>query len=136
MRRCSCQSILLTIDRRFLSLRPMRLGRKDKLRAKAYDCVMIGAGVRIIPSSFLLFEKLINVVHADAPQAKLCFNTKPSDTAEAACAGSNEYKPDENLFRAGWTNSRSDQTSVLCVVQTVHDLLKYAPLLVPVGFAD
>ena len=55
----------------------------DKLRTKAYDCVMIGAGVRVIPSNFLLFEKLINVVHANAPQAKLCFNTKPSDTAEA-----------------------------------------------------
>jgi hypothetical protein len=56
---------------------------EDKLRSKPYDCVMIGAGIRIIPSSFLLFEKLINVVHANAPQAKLCFNTKPSDTAEA-----------------------------------------------------
>jgi hypothetical protein len=44
---------------------------------------LIGAGIRLIPSSFLLFEKLINVVHANAPQAKLCFNTKPSDTAEA-----------------------------------------------------
>lgn len=55
----------------------------DKLRTKAYDCVMIGAGVRVIPSNFLLFEKLINVVHVHAPQAKLCFNTKPSDTAEA-----------------------------------------------------
>jgi hypothetical protein len=30
-----------------------------------------------------LFEKLINVVHQNAPTAKLCFNTKPSDTAEA-----------------------------------------------------
>jgi hypothetical protein len=56
---------------------------EDKLRTKPYDCVLIGAGVRVIPSSFLLFEKLINVVHANAPQAKLCFNTKPSDTAEA-----------------------------------------------------
>jgi hypothetical protein len=56
---------------------------EDKLRAKAYDCVLIGAGIRVIPSSFLLFEKLINVVHANAPQAKLCFNTKPSDSAEA-----------------------------------------------------
>jgi hypothetical protein len=56
---------------------------EEKLRAKAYDCVMIGAGIRVIPSSFLLFEKLINVAHAYAPQAKLCFNTKPSDTAEA-----------------------------------------------------
>ena len=56
---------------------------EDKLRMKAYDCVLIGAGIRVIPGSFLLFEKLINVVHANAPQAKLCFNTKPSDTAEA-----------------------------------------------------
>jgi hypothetical protein len=56
---------------------------EDKLRSKPYDCVMIGAGIRVIPSSFPLFEKLINVVHANAPQAKLCFNTKPGDTAEA-----------------------------------------------------
>jgi len=55
----------------------------DKLSGKAYDCVLIGAGIRVIPSSFLLFEKLINVVHAHAPRAKLCFNTKPSDSAEA-----------------------------------------------------
>src|SRR3974377_2398908 len=33
--------------------------------------------------SILLFEKLINVVHKHAPQAKLCFNTLPSDTAAA-----------------------------------------------------
>ena len=39
--------------------------------------------IRVLPSSFLLFEKVINVLHANAPQAKLCFNTKPSDTAEA-----------------------------------------------------
>ena len=54
---------------------------EDKLRGKAYHCVLIGAGIRVIPSSFPLFEKLINVVHANAPQAKICFNTKPSDTA-------------------------------------------------------
>ncbi len=56
---------------------------ENSLKSKAYDCVMIGAGVRAMPSSFLLFEKLINVVHTNAPQAKLCFNTNPSDTAEA-----------------------------------------------------
>ncbi len=56
---------------------------KDNLRAKAYACVVIGAGIRVSPRSFLLFEKLINVVHANAPQAKLCFNTRPGDTAEA-----------------------------------------------------
>lgn len=55
----------------------------DRLRKKRFDCILIGAGVRTIPKFFILFEKLINVVHQHAPQAKLCFNTKPSDTAEA-----------------------------------------------------
>jgi hypothetical protein len=56
---------------------------EDKLRTGSWDCVMIGAGIRVIPGSFLLFEKVINVVHAHAPHAKLCFNTRPGDTAEA-----------------------------------------------------
>jgi len=56
---------------------------QNQLKQKRFDCVLIGAGIRMIPSNFMLFEKLINVVHEHAPQAKLCFNTKPSDTAEA-----------------------------------------------------
>jgi hypothetical protein len=55
----------------------------DRLKQKQFNCVLIGAGVRTIPKYFILFEKLINMVHEHAPQAKLCFNTKPSDTAEA-----------------------------------------------------
>ena len=55
----------------------------QKLTDTAFDCVMIGAGVRTIPDKFLLFEKLINIVHQHAPTARICFNTKPSDTAEA-----------------------------------------------------
>ena len=39
--------------------------------------------VRMNPNLFPLFEKLINVVHQHAPSAKICFNTKASDTAEA-----------------------------------------------------
>jgi len=53
------------------------------LDAKAYDCVVIGAGVRTIGKNFLLFEKLINVVHNKAPQAKICFNTGPNDSLAA-----------------------------------------------------
>ena len=53
------------------------------LQQKQFDCVLIGAGVRTNPSNFILFEKLINVVHEHAPQAKLCFNTLPGDTAAA-----------------------------------------------------
>jgi hypothetical protein len=56
---------------------------RDRLNQKQFDCIVIGAGVRTIPKYFILFEKLINVVHEHAPRAKLCFNTKPSDTAEA-----------------------------------------------------
>ena len=56
---------------------------RSQLKQKLFDRVLIGAGIRTMPSKFLLFEKLVNVVHEHAPQAKLCFNTKPSDTAEA-----------------------------------------------------
>ena len=56
---------------------------RSRLEQSAFDCVLIGAGVRANPNNFLLFEKLINVVHQHAPQAKLCFNTVPGDTAAA-----------------------------------------------------
>ena len=56
---------------------------RSQLKRKRFDCILIGAGVRTNPSNFLLFEKLVNVVHESAPQAKLCFNTLPSDTAAA-----------------------------------------------------
>lgn len=56
---------------------------QSHLKQAPFDCVLIGAGVRTVPSNFLLFEKLINVVHENAPQAKLCFNTLPSDVGEA-----------------------------------------------------
>jgi hypothetical protein len=55
----------------------------NRLRQKQFNCILIGAGVRAIPRHFILFEKLINVVHEHAPRAKLCFNTNPGDTAEA-----------------------------------------------------
>lgn len=54
-----------------------------QLEQKRYDCILIGAGIRTLGKYFILFEKLINVVHANAPRAKLCFNTQPSDSAEA-----------------------------------------------------
>jgi len=56
---------------------------RDHLERRRFDCILIGAGVRTVAGNFILFEKLINVVHTHAPHAKLCFNTKPTDTAEA-----------------------------------------------------
>jgi len=56
---------------------------QSRLGQKRFDCILIGAGVRTNSNNFMLFEKLINVVHKHAPQAKICFNTQPSDTAAA-----------------------------------------------------
>ena len=56
---------------------------QNHLKQKRFDCVLIGAGVRTNPRNFILFEKLVNVVHEHAPQARLCFNQLPSDIAEA-----------------------------------------------------
>lgn len=53
------------------------------LAARCPDAVMIGAGVRTVPDHFLLFERLVNLAHAAAPAAKLCFNTSPDSTLAA-----------------------------------------------------
>lgn len=53
------------------------------LRSRSFDCVVIGAGLREPPELLLLFEKIINLVHQLAPQARLAFNSSPTDTAEA-----------------------------------------------------
>ena len=55
----------------------------SRLRAKQYDCVIIGAGVRANPKYFLLFERLLNLVHELAPKARIGFNTNPTDTVAA-----------------------------------------------------
>jgi hypothetical protein len=54
-----------------------------ELQKQQFDCILIGAGVRAVPWNFILFEKLINVVHEHAPNSKICFNTNPSDTLDA-----------------------------------------------------
>ncbi|HLP13236.1 MAG TPA: SGNH/GDSL hydrolase family protein [Flavobacteriales bacterium] len=53
--------------------------------------VLIGAGIRVPAATFELFEQLINVVHAHAPKAKICFNTSPADTVMAVERVTNSY---------------------------------------------
>src|SRR5579862_7942237 len=55
-----------------------------QLAAKTYDCVVIGAGVRLPPQGLALFEAVINAVHKAAPGAAIAFNTTPGDSADAA----------------------------------------------------
>ncbi|MBO9647796.1 MAG: hypothetical protein J7605_04745 [Variovorax sp.] len=52
------------------------------LRSHGFDCVMFGAGLRD-EDRLMLFEKLLNLAHRLAPQAAICFNTNPEDSAEA-----------------------------------------------------
>jgi hypothetical protein len=56
---------------------------RETLAQKPFDCVMIGAGLRASIEDTLLFERIMNLVHEQAPAAKLCFNTHPATTAEA-----------------------------------------------------
>jgi hypothetical protein len=53
------------------------------LKSKPFDCVVIGAGLRQPAPQLLPFERIINLVHALAPNAKICFNSNPADTAAA-----------------------------------------------------
>ncbi len=57
---------------------------EKQLLSTRYDCVVIGAGLRIPPKGLALFERVVNAVHKAAPSAAIAFNTRPEDTAEAA----------------------------------------------------
>lgn len=54
------------------------------LAEASYDCVVIGAGVRLPARGLPLFEAVINAVHKAAPGATIAFNTRPDDSATAA----------------------------------------------------
>jgi hypothetical protein len=55
---------------------------EQRLKAQAYDCVVIGAGIRLL--SLSMFEAVINAVHRAAPGAAIAFNTHPENGADAA----------------------------------------------------
>ncbi len=57
---------------------------EKQLATTTYDCVVIGAGIRLPPQSLLLLETVVNVVLKTSPHASIAFNTRPEDTAEAA----------------------------------------------------
>ena len=74
-----CDSDMHLIDAGSFEMSPLA----ELLKAKQFDGVMIGAGVRVPPSNFILFEKLVNTVHDNAPNTKIIFNTNPRDTTES-----------------------------------------------------
>ncbi len=54
------------------------------LASANYDCIVIGAGVRLPPQRLADFEAVVNAVHRAAPAATIAFNTRPEDSADAA----------------------------------------------------
>lgn len=54
------------------------------LVATEYDCVVVGAGVRLPPQALAIFEVVVNAIHNAAPNAAIAFNTWPDDSADAA----------------------------------------------------
>lgn len=49
-----------------------------------FDCVVIGAGVRLASNRLVLFEAVVNAIHRAAPQAVIAFNSRPEDSGAAA----------------------------------------------------
>ncbi|MEQ3552418.1 hypothetical protein WIS52_18240 [Pseudonocardia nematodicida] len=53
------------------------------LRARAYDCVVVGGGIRSDPDSLELFEEVVNLSRTHQPGAEIAFNSSPDGCAEA-----------------------------------------------------
>ncbi|MGD9914829.1 MAG: hypothetical protein AB7S80_12170 [Rhizobiaceae bacterium] len=52
--------------------------------SRKWDCIVIGAGVRMPAKLLGLFERVINAVHRGAPGTPIAFNTNPQSTGDAA----------------------------------------------------
>lgn len=53
------------------------------LRDRPVGCVLLGAGLRKTDEALVLFERIVNEVHAACPHATICFNSTPTDSAAA-----------------------------------------------------
>ncbi|MGY2049213.1 hypothetical protein [Methylobacterium sp. JK268] len=54
-----------------------------RLGAAAYDCVVIGAGIRQWSRHVAVFEAIVAAIRRSAPGAAIAFNTRPEDSADA-----------------------------------------------------
>ena len=50
---------------------------EKQLACATYDCVVIGAGLRLPPKGLLMFENVVNSIHRVAPACAIAFNTRP-----------------------------------------------------------
>ncbi|MEO5867179.1 MAG: hypothetical protein ABIS14_11670 [Sphingomonas sp.] len=54
-----------------------------KLAHTAYDCVLIGGGLRVPQSTLPLFEAVLDAVRRHSPGTAIAFNTRPEDSVKA-----------------------------------------------------
>jgi hypothetical protein len=55
-----------------------------QLEQTSYGVIVIGGGLRKPDATVALLERMLNAIHAHAPNAKIAFNTNPTDSADAA----------------------------------------------------
>ncbi|MER6391519.1 hypothetical protein ABT236_24020 [Streptomyces sp. NPDC001523] len=51
---------------------------------RAWDVVIVGAGIRETEQLLPFFEQIVNLIHRHAPQAAIAFNIGGGDSVEAA----------------------------------------------------
>lgn len=56
---------------------------RTALDDRAWDCVIVGGGLRKEEDQLELFELVINLIRRHAPQATIAFNSGPDDLLEA-----------------------------------------------------
>lgn len=54
------------------------------LAERAWDVVVVGGGIRKPEPLLILFERVVNLIRCDAPQAAIAFNTSGGDSVDAA----------------------------------------------------
>jgi hypothetical protein len=54
------------------------------LTHSVYDCVVIGADVRLPPNRLGVFEAVVNALHRAAPHSAISFHTQSEDSGTAA----------------------------------------------------
>src|ERR1039457_4826452 len=77
-----------------------------QLASKSYDCVVIGAGVRLPPRGLALFEAVINAVHKAAPGAAIAF-VQPLDELGGREVHEFEHRAVEHAVRHRLANLRA-----------------------------
>lgn len=53
------------------------------LRARRWECVVVGGGIRKSEELLGLFESIVNLVRLHAPRAEIAFNSAPQDVLDA-----------------------------------------------------